>query len=63
MSPDVAERMLASLIRTGRLKACDVCGRPFKPRDSRHVYCSFKCKQEANRYRARMRARRIRDGQ
>lgn len=46
-------------VRGGK-RACDVCGEPFEPRDGRNVYCSFKCRQEANRYRARQRKRRMR---
>lgn len=53
-------RALQSLLRTGKLRYCNVCGRVFKPRDARNVYCGFKCKQEANRYRAKMRGRRLR---
>lgn len=53
---DVVERMAES----GKLRYCDVCGRPFRPRNERNVYCSFRCKQEANRYRARMRNRKLR---
>lgn len=54
-------RMAESLLRTGKLRYCNVCGKVFKPRDVRNVYCGFKCKQEANRYRARMRGRRLRE--
>lgn len=39
-------------------RPCDVCGEPFEPKNARQLYCSFRCKQEANRYRARMRVRR-----
>lgn len=53
---DVVER----LVEKGELRYCDVCGKPFKPRSGRNVYCSFACRQEANRYRARMRKRRMR---
>ena len=53
-------RAVTSLLRTGKLKYCDVCGELFKPRDARNVYCGFACKQEANRYRAKMRKRRQR---
>lgn len=55
---DVIERY----VEKGLLRYCDVCGRPMAPkRNGQHaLYCSFKCKQEANRYRARMRGRRAR---
>lgn len=56
---DVRARMLESLLRTGKLRFCDVCGAVFKPHDRRNVYCSFRCRQEANRYRARQRRRRL----
>ena len=42
------------------LRYCDVCGRPYQPTHGRRCYCSFACRQEANRYRARMRKRRMR---
>lgn len=56
---DVRARMLESLLRTGKLRSCDVCGAVFKPHDRRNVYCSFRCRQEANRYMARQRKRRL----
>ena len=56
---DVRARMLASFMRTGKLRYCDVCGKVFKPREPRNVYCSFTCRQDANRYRARQRKRRL----
>lgn len=43
------------------LRWCDVCGRPMTARGrmgQERKYCSFGCRQEANRYRARMRRRR-----
>ena len=54
---DFVERM----VEVGRLRYCDVCGRPMPPKRKGHdaLYCSFRCKQEANRYRARMRKRRM----
>lgn len=54
---DFVERM----VEVGRLRYCDVCGRPMPPRKrgQRAKYCSWACKQEANRYRARMRKRRM----
>lgn len=57
---DVKARMLESFIRAGRLRRCDVCGAVFHPYAARNVYCSFGCRQEANRYRARQRKRRER---
>ena len=54
---DFVERM----VEVGRLRYCDVCGRPMPPRKrgQRAKYCSWACRREANRYRARMRKRRI----
>jgi hypothetical protein len=54
-----AGRRTEAMVSVGVLRLCDVCGRPFRPRSDRNVYCGFKCRQEANRYRARMRARRL----
>ena len=53
---DVLERF----VDEGRMRYCDVCGRPYVPDHGKRCYCSFKCRMEANRYRARMRNRRIR---
>ena len=54
---DFVERM----VEVGRLRYCDVCGRPMPPRKrgQRAKYCSWACRREANRYRARMRKRRM----
>ena len=41
-------------------RTCDVCGKLFAPATKRQVYCSWECRMEANRYRARMRWRRMR---
>ena len=41
------------------LRYCDVCGRPMAARGQggARKYCSFACRQEANRYMARRRRR------
>lgn len=54
---DVVER----LVEKGELRYCDVCGRPYPPTHGRTCYCSFACRQEANRYRARMAKRKERE--
>ena len=41
-------------------KVCAVCGAGFEASQERAAYCSFACKQEANRRRARERNRRLR---
>lgn len=51
--------VIERLVDKGVLRYCDVCGRPFKPKCDTQRYCQFQCRQEANRYRARQRARRI----
>ena len=55
-------RLIGNLLALGKLRTCDVCGKPMVPtgRGGPRKYCSFACKQEANRYRARMRYRRSR---
>jgi hypothetical protein len=53
-----AEKRIEMMVKVGKLRLCDVCGRPFKPYNPVNVYCSFKCRQEANRYMAKMRKRR-----
>ena len=55
---DVVER----LVEKGELRYCDVCGRPMAPKRKGQdaCYCSFACRQEANRYRARMAKRKER---
>ena len=53
---DVIER----LVDSGALLTCSVCFKPFVSRNRKQRYCSFRCKQEANRYRARQRKRRMR---
>jgi predicted nucleic acid-binding Zn ribbon protein len=55
---DVIERLVAA----GRLRYCDVCGRPMAPkrRGGDAKYCSWECQREAGRYRARQRKRRLR---
>jgi hypothetical protein len=40
------------------VRVCDICGKPFRPVQSRQKRCSFACKMEANRRRARERCRR-----
>lgn len=54
---DVIDRF----VQMGLLRYCDVCGRPMAPRGrgGERKYCSFACRREANRYRAKMRNRRI----
>jgi predicted nucleic acid-binding Zn ribbon protein len=51
---------IETMVKVGKLRWCDVCGRPFKPYSPANVYCSFKCRREANRYRAKMNGRRRR---
>jgi len=46
---DVIER----LVEQGEMRYCDVCGKPYKPKCDTMRYCSFACRMEANRYRAR----------
>lgn len=53
----------AARIVSGKFKPCDVCGEPFRPRSYRQVYCSWECRMEANRYRARQSARRKREAE
>ena len=47
---DFVERM----VEVGRLRYCDVCGRPMPPKRKGHeaLYCSWACKREANRRQA-----------
>jgi len=55
-------KLVERLCDEGRvMRWCDVCGRPMAARGrmgQERKYCSFGCRQEANRYRARMRRRR-----
>lgn len=53
-------QMAQALSDRGQVRMCDVCGMEFAPRGKGNVYCSFRCRQEANRYRARQRKRRMR---
>ena len=41
------------LIREGKLRICDICHKPFKPRHKEQKRCCFACKQEANRRNSR----------
>ena len=54
------EKVVERLVSMGHLRYCDVCGKPYVPDHGKRCYCSFACRMEANRYRARMRARRMR---
>lgn len=54
------EKVFWRLVDMGKILICDVCGKPFLPVNGKRCYCSFACRMEANRYRSRMRARRMR---
>lgn len=56
------EEALRRLVDAGLVGICDVCGAPFRREGTRkHAKrCSWECKQEANRRRARERAARER---
>ena len=53
---DVIDR----LVDKGAMRYCDVCGRPMPVDGYARKYCSFACRQEANRYMARMAKRKER---
>ena len=54
---DVLDRLVAM----GKMRYCDVCGRPYVPDRGKRCYCSWTCRMEANRYRARQAKRKERE--